>query len=61
MPANARDKSSKEVFKCIEDLKHHHGDTICFWKIVLEYHDMQRFQDFKSSIILFAFLEKQKQ
>lgn len=45
----------------LDSLKHHHGGTICFWKIVLEYHhDMQRFQVFmmggKTSSLQFYYL-----
>jgi hypothetical protein len=46
----------------LDSLKHHHGGTIYFWKIVLEYnHDKQRFQVFMmggktSSIQIYYFL-----
>jgi hypothetical protein len=37
----------KKSSNALDSLKHHHGGTICFWKIVLEYHHgMQRFQVF---------------
>ena len=40
---NLRKKSSN----ALDSLKHHHGGTIYFWKIVLEYHHcIQEFQVF---------------
>jgi hypothetical protein len=51
----------KKSSNTLDSLKHHHGGTIYFWKIVLKYHHgMQRFQVFimrgnKSSIYYLLF------